>query len=85
MTRHAIANLAFVVLAVSTWLASLTYIVRARDSRWSITRLLLAGPMLFVVPEKYFVEGRRSAPWRALLGWTVALVLTTALVHEIKD
>jgi len=69
---HSILIPLFLVLS---FLACLAYMLRARDSRLSVMQLLLAGPMLFISPDKYFAKGRQSAPWRALAAWTLALII----------
>ena len=55
--------------------ASLAYLIGARDPKYSVSQILLFGPRLFVSPEKYFLPGRHSTPWRALLLWLVSTVI----------
>ena len=57
------------------FVASLIYLVRARDPKYSVIEVPGFGPCLFVSPERHFRPGRHSAPWRALLLWLVPTIV----------
>ena len=63
------------------FIASLAYVVRSRDPKYSVGHILLAGPLLFVSPDRYFLPGKRSAPWRALLSCVLISIALWALAE----
>ena len=79
MTSRETLALLWFLAAAAAFVLSVAYMARFRNRKYSVAQLLLSGPMLFVAPERYFVEGKHSAPWRALALWLVSIGLLVML------
>jgi hypothetical protein len=47
--------------------------------------LLLAGPMLFIRPERYFPEGKLRKPWRYFAWWFIGAALIVATTYQVAE
>jgi hypothetical protein len=66
--------LAVLVLTVAILLVQISRLTALRRPGVTAASIVLAGPFLFIYPERYFLDGRGSAPWR-MLGWFVSWVV----------
>lgn len=60
-------------------------LVRPVVSFW---QMLIAGPLLFLSPERYFREGQYGAPWRYMLWWVLGsttILLVAARIQKMDQ
>lgn len=79
MAQREVLALIFFLGSAIALAISLVYLVAARQPRYTVTEILLAGPFLFLSPEEYFRAGQNSRPWRALLIWLVPSITLFAV------
>lgn len=78
MSRGIFTLLAF-ILTGAVLIAQVVRLTRIRRPNVTVANIILAGPLLFIYPARYFRHGQLSAPWRTLL-WFILWLLVTALV-----
>ena len=78
-------GLGWFVLSAGFLAYLLVRLVALRRNGLTAGDFLLAGPMLFVYPDRYFADGHGSAPWRALLYWALWLLVSFPLSRAIPD
>jgi hypothetical protein len=72
-------GLAAFVLTGAVLAIQMSRLLSLRRQDVSVAALLIAGPLFFVHPERYFRDNQLSAPWRMLL-WFVLWIGVVALV-----
>jgi O-antigen/teichoic acid export membrane protein len=78
MSRDLFGVAAFVLTGV-VLVIQLSRLRSLRRQKVSVAALLMAGPMLFLHPDRYFRDDHLSAPWRMLL-WFVLWIGVVAVV-----
>lgn len=85
MRSQEIFELLLFLVCAGGFVLSLAHMARFRKPRYSVRQLLLFGPMLFITPENFFVDGKRSAPWRALLLWLLSVGVAVAVFSAVTE
>jgi hypothetical protein len=47
-------------------------------------QIVVAGPFLFLTPERYFRDGHHGAPWRFMLWWAIGATAIFLLAAQIQ-
>jgi hypothetical protein len=83
MTRGEFSLAAFAFTA-AVLIFQLKFLASLRRPDVSVGRFLLAGPMLFANPTRYFRDGHSTAPWRMLFWFLLFLVVVELLAETYR-
>ena len=81
MSAKYLVPILWLILAGASLVLTFGYLAQHRRPGCSVFRLILAGPLLILRPERYMVDGKENVPMKAVLLWGAGCFLIVSLMN----